>query len=300
VLRLPICGKERLVAKKSNTSMFPRRFKVSLVLAGAALGLAACSSDSADNTDGGGTPTTGGTTTATMTSATSGTTMGSTATMTTASSSATVGSTTVGSTTAASTTAGSTTSGTTGSTTSGSTTDTSTTTGTATGGGGAGGTSGAGGTTTTGGTEDFDVTPEDFTCIRDWERVSGFRITNVLGETQTAEAIAVAQNPAGGVYPVGTIIQHLPTEAMVKRYEGFSPDTKDWEFFLLQLSADGATISQRGTTEITTMGNTCVSCHSAVADEFDFICNTWADATDDDCGFDFSEQQLNANDPRCD
>lgn len=282
--------------------MFPRSFRASVVLTSAALSLVACSSDSADNAsnDSGGTPTTGGTTTATITTATSGTTMGSTATMTTASSSATVGSTTSGSTTGGSTTSGSTTSGTTGSTTDTSTTDTSTT-GTATGAGGAGGTSsGAGGTSTTGGTENFDVTPEDFTCIRDWERVSGFRITNVLGEAQTAEAIAVAQNPAGGVYPVGTIIQHLPTEAMVKRYEGFSPETKDWEFFLLELSADGATISQRGTTEITTMGNTCVSCHSDVAPEFDFICNTWADATDQDCGFDFNETQLNANDPRCD
>jgi len=283
--------------------MFPRSFKVSVVLAGAALGLVACSSDSADNssTDGG-TPTTGPATTATITTATSGTTMGSTATMTTASSSTSASSSSAGSTTASSsTTGGSTTSGTTGSTTSGSTTDTGTT-GTTTGAGGAGGTSGAGGASTTGGTENFDVTPEDFTCIRDWERVSGFRITNVLGETQTAEAIAVAQNPEGGVYPVGTIIQHLPTEAMVKRYEGFSPETRDWEFFLLTLSADGATISQRGTTEITTMGNTCVSCHSDVAPEFDFICNTWADANNGNpnCGFDFSEQQLNANDPRCD
>lgn len=173
------------------------------------------------------------------------------------------------------------------------------------GGGGAGGASGAGmsGAAGGGGTsaDDFDPQPEDFTCIADWEKVLGFRITNALGKT--AEAIAVAESGTG-TYPVGTILQHLPTEAMVKRRAGFSPETKDWEFFLLQLSPQGVTtIAERGTTEIeTSMGATCVSCHSLAPDEFDFVCNTWGDEGGDNCGFDFMDsfldQQLES-DTRC-
>src|SRR5690606_25805455 len=78
---------------------------------------------------------------------------------------------------------------------------------------------GMGGTTTD---EDLDMTAEDFECIAGWDQVLGFRINNLLGHLE--EAIAVAQNPEGGTYPVGTILQHLPTEAMVKRRAGFSPE----------------------------------------------------------------------------
>jgi len=169
---------------------------------------------------------------------------------------------------------------------------------------GAGGTVGAGGAGMggSGGSSatDFDVTAEDFTCIADWDKVLGFRITNLLG--QTAEAVAVAENPSGGTYPVGTIIQHLPTEAMVKRAAGFSPESKDWEFFLLDISSGSTVITERGTTEIQTMGNTCVSCHSLAPDEFDFVCNTWGAQGSENCGFDFGESQLSMaidNDPRC-
>jgi hypothetical protein len=119
---------------------------------------------------------------------------------------------------------------------------------------------------------------------------------------QVAEAVAVAENPAGGTYPVGTVIQHLPTEAMVKRAAGFSPETKDWEFFLLDIASGSTTILERGTTEIETMGNTCASCHSLAPDEYDFVCTTWGAPGGGDCGFDFGESQLStaiANDPRC-
>lgn len=162
--------------------------------------------------------------------------------------------------------------------------------------GGAGG--GAGGGTGGGSMDDYEPQASDFTCIADWERpmgpngAVGFRITNVLGHT--AEALAVAENPDGGVYPVGTIIQHLPTEAMAKRGPGFSAETKDWEFFQLTLSAQGATITARGATNVMTMGNTCASCHSTADDSMDFICNTSKDYASTACdgGFDFPISML--------
>jgi len=195
-----------------------------------------------------------------------------------------------------------------GSTTTGGTTMGSTTTGTMMGAGGT--SSGTDGTSTgAGGTgastaEDFDPMAEDFTCIADWQKILGFRINNFLDHLD--EAVAVAENPAGGVYPVGTILQHFPTEAMVKRKAGFSPDTKDWEFFLLTLNQDGTTtIASRGTTEITTaQGQACASCHSMADAEWDFVCNTYGDANNGNpnCGFDLMAGQLDppiAMDPRC-
>jgi hypothetical protein len=150
--------------------------------------------------------------------------------------------------------------------------------------------------------EDLDMTADDFECISNWDKVLGFRINNLLGHLD--EAKAVANSTTGGKYPVGTILQHLPTEAMVKRRTGFSPETKDWEFFLLTLGQDGTTtIAQRGTTDIkTSMGQACVECHTNVADEWDFVCNTWAAHGGGNCGFDFMDSFLDgqlATDTRC-
>jgi len=43
-----------------------------------------------------------------------------------------------------------------------------------------------------------------------------------------AAVLAVAHKPKGAVYPVGTVLQLIPTEAMVKRHKGYSPATGDW------------------------------------------------------------------------
>jgi hypothetical protein len=149
--------------------------------------------------------------------------------------------------------------------------------------------------------DDLDMTAEQFSCIGEWDAVLGFRIQNLLGHLE--EAKAVANNPAGGVYPVGTILQHFPTEAMVKRKAGYSPETKDWEFFLLTLNQDGTTtIASRGP-DITTMGQTCASCHVKADAAFDFVCNTWAEhGGAGNCGFELGAAQLDgpiAMDPRC-
>ena len=299
------------VAKKSNPSMFRPGLKLSVLITGTAFGLMACSDSGGETVDGDVGPSTMGSSTmgpTTMGGTTMGpttvggpTTGGTSTSATTGGSTTTGGPTTGGPTTGGPTTGGPTTGTTMGSTTMGSTTMGSTTTG-------AGGSTGAGGASTgAGGTgattaEDFDPMASDFTCIAEWQAILGFRINNFLGHLD--EAVAVAENPEGGVYPVGTILQHFPTEAMVKRRAGFSPDTKDWEFFLLNVSQDGTTtITSRGTTEITTMGDTCASCHAMADDKFDFVCNTYGDAGSANCGFDLMPAQLDsqiANDPRCD
>ncbi len=144
---------------------------------------------------------------------------------------------------------------------------------------------------------DLEATEEDFECLQLWDRIRRFRITNKLGRME--ETLAVANNPDGGVYPVGTIIQLVPQEAMVKRREGFSPETGDWEFFFLTPSSDGTEIVSRGTTDVVnSFGGNCFECHAKAEPQWDLIC-------EQDHGCDpipIGEgiiNNLQDNDPRC-
>jgi hypothetical protein len=87
-----------------------------------------------------------------------------------------------------------------------------------------------------------------------------------------SEALAVANSPDGGTFPVGTIIQLIPGEASVKRAAGYSPATHDWEFFTLTASSTGTTIDMSGTTKVSNPLGTCLSCHGKAASQWDFVC----------------------------
>lgn len=134
-----------------------------------------------------------------------------------------------------------------------------------------GGVPSAGGAPTT--PVDFDATPADFECLQDWQKVRNFRITNKAGFLD--EALAVANQPGSGDFPVGTIIQLVTIEAMVKRAPGFSPQTNDWEFFSLNVSQTGTQIVTRGTTNVVNQfGGNCFDCHSAAERQYDLVCET--------------------------
>jgi hypothetical protein len=145
--------------------------------------------------------------------------------------------------------------------------------------------------------EDPDLSAEDFDCILEWTKVHRFYITNVLGDVDAS--VAVANSPNGGTYPVGTLIQLIPTEAMVKRAPGFAPQTNDWEFFSLSVSAQGTEILDRGSDQVVNaFGGNCLDCHSKAAPQWDLIC-------EQDHGCDplpFTQEQIEAvqnADPRC-
>jgi len=126
-------------------------------------------------------------------------------------------------------------------------------------------------TTTTAPPEDFVAEAGDFVRLQDMTPVREFFISNPAGHLK--KALAVANSESGGTYPVGTIIQLVPQEAMVKRAPGFSPATKDWEFFELETSADGTKIHKRGGAEVVNrFGGSCSDCHALAKPQFDFIC----------------------------
>ena len=106
--------------------------------------------------------------------------------------------------------------------------------------------------------EDLDMQADDFVNISSMTPVKGYFLDNRLGHLD--EALAVARSDDGGVYPVGTIIQLVPQEAMVKRTPGWNSATNDWEFFFLGVSAEGTTIITRGAREtVNQFGGNCAS-----------------------------------------
>ncbi|HEV7762529.1 MAG TPA: hypothetical protein VGO78_26150 [Acidimicrobiales bacterium] len=126
--------------------------------------------------------------------------------------------------------------------------------------------------TTTTAPEDFEMQASDFANLHDMTAVRGFFVDNKLDHLD--EALAVANDTeGGGAYPVGTVIQLIPQEAMVKRAPGFSPETNDWEFFALGVSAEGTEITTRGGADvINQFGGSCADCHELAKPEFDFVC----------------------------
>ena len=133
-------------------------------------------------------------------------------------------------------------------------------------------TSSAAATTTSSAAPLPDVTPTaaDFVNINRMQRVGDHFIGSLNGHLE--EALAVAQNPKDAVYPVGTVLQLVPTEAMVKRHQGYSPSTGDWEFFRSNVSPTGTEIQSSGAKVKNFLGGDCASCHVAAKPHFDFVC----------------------------
>lgn len=118
-----------------------------------------------------------------------------------------------------------------------------------------------------------DVTDASFRCMRQMAQVRHFYVDNLLGNVM--DTVKVANAPKGAVYPVGSVVQLVPTEAMVKREAGFSPATGDWEFFELEVSEQGTRIGKRGFADVNNrFGKNCFSCHAPARETYDFVCES--------------------------
>lgn len=124
--------------------------------------------------------------------------------------------------------------------------------------------------THTGPEEDAFLVDADFDCVRSHDKVGNSYYWNVNGHTE--ETLAVARE--GGVYPVGTVVQLAPIEAMVKRHEGFSPETADWEFFKLKTKDGRRIITERGTTGVRNIAGSCIRCHDGAEAQYDKVCGS--------------------------
>jgi hypothetical protein len=130
---------------------------------------------------------------------------------------------------------------------------------------------------------EFVARAKDFGCLQEFTPVPGkhFVIYN-RNPRRLRRAVRIAtEDLPHRRYPVGTIIQVLPFEAMVKRGGGFNPDGAGWEFFNLQVSAHGTRIVGRTQNEkegrrLRNAFGTCQDrrCHGANPEvrKFDRVC----------------------------
>ena len=144
---------------------------------------------------------------------------------------------------------------------------------------------------------DITVTEQSFGCIRDWSKVRNTYIKHA-DPAKLKEATRIFKNSVPDrEYPVGTFLQLLPNEAMVKHPRETFPSTNGWEFFALDLSAQGTKIRIRGDKVTNFQGVLCMSCHQPAA-KFDFVCEKGhgcAPVPLDDQKI----AELQAADPRC-
>lgn len=117
------------------------------------------------------------------------------------------------------------------------------------------------------------VDASSFDCVTDMQPVRGFYVDNLLGQVE--ETIAVANSKSGGRYPVGSVVQLVPTEVMVKQPAGTNSSTNDWEFFELNVDSQGTKIAKRGYTDVVNrFGGNCFGCHIQAKPKWDLICES--------------------------
>jgi len=120
--------------------------------------------------------------------------------------------------------------------------------------------------------EDIAVSEQTFCCILDWPKVRNTRFKH-SHQGKLKEAMRILRDSIPDrEYPVGTILQLVPFEAMVKHPREKFPKTNGWEFFFLDVSEAGTQIKDRGDNVVNlSQGVTCLSCHQPAA-RFDFVC----------------------------
>ncbi len=115
------------------------------------------------------------------------------------------------------------------------------------------------------------IDEDTFKCLSEMTAVRHFYVDNLLGELDAT--VAIAKSTEGGSYPPGSVVQLVPTEVMVKHRPGWNAATRDWEFFELDISAEGSSIRNRGFADVVNQfGGNCISCHIKAEPKYDLIC----------------------------
>jgi hypothetical protein len=122
---------------------------------------------------------------------------------------------------------------------------------------------------------EFKAKAHDFKCLLSGAQPAGkhFYIFH-RNKRKLKQALAIAEgNLPGEEYPVGTIIQLLPVEAMAKRGGKYNPSGHGWEFFRLSISSrNKSEIVDRGGAEVANFAS-CQGCHlGGQAAPHDLIC----------------------------
>lgn len=144
---------------------------------------------------------------------------------------------------------------------------------------------------------ELEIDASAFRCLDEMTAVRHFFVDNLLGDLDAT--IAVAESTDGGVYPPGSVLQLVPTEVMVKHRPGWNAATRDWEFFELDVSAEGSSIRNRGFVDVVNrFGGNCFACHIKAEPKYDLVCER--DHGCDDIPITREQiAAIQAADPRC-
>jgi hypothetical protein len=119
--------------------------------------------------------------------------------------------------------------------------------------------------------QEVSIDADSFQCLDNMTRIRHFFVDNLLGHLDAT--VAIAESLDGGVYPAGSVVQLVPTEVMVKHGAGWNAATKDWEFFELDVTAEGSSIRNRGFVDVVNkFGGNCFACHIKAEEKYDMIC----------------------------
>ena len=122
---------------------------------------------------------------------------------------------------------------------------------------------------------EFVAQPEDFRCLTDGAQPEGKRF-RIFGKKRIVRKALrkTITGKLGKGYPVGTILQLFPFEAMAKRGGKFNKEGNGWEYFKLKPNPDGTTeILARGTVDVINFANMPFqTCHQRVAADHDSVC----------------------------
>ena len=120
--------------------------------------------------------------------------------------------------------------------------------------------------------QDITVSEQTFGCILDWPKVRNTHFKHSDPEKLKEAPRIFRDSVPDKQYPVGTILQLVPFEAMVKHPREKFPKTNGWEFFFLDVSTEGTKIKDRGESVVNLSQRvTCLSCHQPAA-RFEFVC----------------------------
>ena len=121
--------------------------------------------------------------------------------------------------------------------------------------------------------QELNVSEESFGCVLDMPKVRNTRFKHADPQ-KLKEAMRILRDSVPDVeYPVGTILQLVPFEAMVKHPKEKFPKSNGWEFFALEVAEAGTKIIDRGDEHVLNvlLKAPCLSCHQPAA-KFDFVC----------------------------
>ena len=144
---------------------------------------------------------------------------------------------------------------------------------------------------------ELDIDADSFRCLDEMTAVRHFFVDNLLGDIEAT--IAIAESTEGGIYPPGTVLQLVPSEVMVKHRPGWNAATRDWEFFELDVTADGSSIRNRGFVDVVNrFGGNCFACHVKAEPKYDLVCER-GHGCDDIPVTREQIAEIQASDPRC-